>query len=444
MQQNNENNWLLRCKAFLQNFLHIYVQVLQKTLRSDFTQKITITFFSQLVIIGIGLLSSIIISRTLGPASRGILALASTLTVLGVQLGNLGLHSSNTYLLAKDRSLLSAIAGNSLLAGLGVGIFIASILLAFFSFQPQWAPIEKPVLVLALLGIPASLLYLLFQNILLGIQNVKTYNILEIINKSLYLFLCLVFIFLNSANVKTILTINLLISTSCALYIIIKTTKSFSVSTKLLKLSSAFGLKVFISCLLSFIVLKSDILIMRYFLNFEQIGFYATAKNIIEMMSLLPSVIGTLLFPKLSSLDNETLKLKYTHKVVIVSLFFVLFFSLAASLLGKSLISVFFGKNFLPVYPVLLWLLPHFIICSINSVYQNYFASIGMPPIALYSPLSAAGLSVLLNIFLIPRFGIIGASISSGLCNCLMLVLSLAFVQSGKRKITLGKHEPAQ
>src|SRR3990172_9406633 len=99
MQQNNENNWLLRCKAFLQNFLHIYVQVLQKTLRSDFTQKITITFFSQLVIIGIGLLSSIIISRTLGPASRGILALPSTLTVLGVQLGNLGLHSSNTYLL---------------------------------------------------------------------------------------------------------------------------------------------------------------------------------------------------------------------------------------------------------------------------------------------------------------------------------------------------------
>src|SRR4030043_1134751 len=88
---------------------------------SDFIRKVGETFITRICLIGIGLVTSVIVARILGPEGRGLYAVAATIGAIGVQFGNLGLHGSNTYYLARARSLLPALIGNTLLVSFVVG-----------------------------------------------------------------------------------------------------------------------------------------------------------------------------------------------------------------------------------------------------------------------------------------------------------------------------------
>jgi len=59
---------------------------------------------------------------------------------------------------------------------------------------------------------------------------------------------------------------------------------------------------------------------------------------------------------------------------------------------------------------------------------MNYFASIGMPAIVIYSPGAAVLLNILLNIFLIPAYGCIGAAWSSIAAYGMMFAFSLLYI----------------
>ena len=85
------------------------------------TKHIIWTVFVRGLIIAAAFLSSVITARLLGPEGRGIFFYWTTLIVLAVQFGNLGLHSSNTYLLSGGQARLSTLAGNSLWVSLVAG-----------------------------------------------------------------------------------------------------------------------------------------------------------------------------------------------------------------------------------------------------------------------------------------------------------------------------------
>jgi O-antigen/teichoic acid export membrane protein len=75
------------------------------------------------------------------------------------------------------------------------------------------------------------------------------------------------------------------------------------------------------------------------------------------------------------------------------------------------------------------WLLPGIGFYAINTVLMNLFASCGMPPIVVYSPLVALVVNVGLNLWLIPAMGFVGAAISSSVAYGLMLAMSLLYTR---------------
>src|SRR3989442_8842856 len=86
----------------------------QRAFASDFAWKVGETFATRVFLIGAGVVASVMVARALGPEGRGLYAVAGALAGVGVQFGNLGLHSANTYFAARDRGLLPRLAGNSL------------------------------------------------------------------------------------------------------------------------------------------------------------------------------------------------------------------------------------------------------------------------------------------------------------------------------------------
>jgi O-antigen/teichoic acid export membrane protein len=183
-----------------------------------------------------------------------------------------------------------------------------------------------------------------------------------------------------------------------------------------------------LAAFLAFLVLRLDLLIVKYILGSEQTGYYSVAVNMAEMINVLPIIVGTILFPRLSAMSSDQQRWDFARLVARWVGLTVLFIAGVVALVAGPLVALLYGRSFLPAVPALAWLMPGIVMLSINTIYMNYFASTGMPLITVYSPGAAAVLNVLLNIKLIPFLGIVGASVSSTVAYGMMLAISLVYL----------------
>jgi O-antigen/teichoic acid export membrane protein len=413
--------------------MDIYRQVIS----SDFILKVAQTFGTRILTIVIGLITNVMVSRSLGPEGRGLYAVAIMVGGVGVQFGNLGLHASNTYYVAQKRGWLPGLLGNSIMVGLGFGGIIAFLSWIVFLLRPDWAPVSGLLLILALVWIPLGLLYLLFQNLLIGIQEILAYNQIELFTKIGAVVLIGFAILINQVKVEVIFSIGLISISAAFLWSLIKLCGHLNQapfpSLKHLKNGLQYGFKAYLAALFSFLVLKIDLLLVAYLLGQVQVGYYSIAVSLTDMVYLLPVVSGTILFPKLSAMRSIKEKWIYTKKVAWIMTALMIGVALFSGLFSKILIRLLYGVAFTPSTPAFNWLLPAIVFLSINTIFMNYFASIGMPWITVYSPGLAMVANILLNLVLIPKLGIVGASISSIAAYGMMLVISLIFIQKSVR-----------
>ena len=405
---------------------------MREAVYSDFVQKVAETIATRIALIGITLLTSVLVTRILGPEGRGLYAVAAAVGAIGVQFGNLGLHASNTYSVAKDRSLLPALLGNTLLVSFVFGSLGGIAAWAVFSTWPQWAPVQGWLLALALLWVPFGLAYLLIQNLLLGIQEVRAYNKIEVSTNILVVVFVGLVIAYGTVTVETVFSAGLAALAIAFLWALWRLRSFLPVfplpSLRLFYGNLHYGLKAYLAAFFAFLVLRLDLLMVKYILGSEDSGYYSIAVVMADMIYLLPVVIGTILFPKLSAMSSHREKWKYAKTVAMGVGFILLLLTGLAGLMAEPAVRLLYGEAFLPAVPAFLWLLPGIVLLSINVIYMNYFASTGMPLVTVYSPGAAAALNMMLNLKLIPALGIVGASISSTLCYGMMLMLSMIHV----------------
>lgn len=418
----------------------LYQSLKSRILHSDFCRKVLETFFTQFILLAVNFISAIFISRALGPTLRGVYAVAMTISTIGIQFGNLGLHSSNTYYLARDPKLLPAVIGNTIAISIGLGS-LCSLIAWFFCISESGARyLDGTLLYLTVLWIPLGLAYMLFQNILLGIHEVRAFNKTELFNRIFNFLIILAMIFCGIRKLSLIFFSNYLAIFFALGYIFYKIKSRLQerpyFSFSFLKQSFLYALRVYLSCFFSFLVIRCDILFVKHYLGFEQTGYYSVAMSAIDIISMFPMTIGTLLFPKLSAIESEETKLRYLKQIGI-SVFLVM--SLASILLlwiAKPIISLLYGQAFLPVVPIFYWLLPGLVLISVDRICSIYFGSIGAPLIIIISPICALILKIMMNYYLVPSLGVLAIAISSSLGYVVMLSMSLIYIY-GRRRLSV-------
>ena len=81
---------------------------------TSFVRQVGETYATQVFVVALGFVNSVLVTRLLGPEGRGLFAAANTFSAVGIQLGNLGLHSWNTYHVSREPRSLPVLIGNSL------------------------------------------------------------------------------------------------------------------------------------------------------------------------------------------------------------------------------------------------------------------------------------------------------------------------------------------
>ncbi len=350
---------------------------------------------------------------------------------MGIQFANLGIHSSNTYYVARDHNLVRTLVGNSLVVAVGSGGSAVAVIYLLLFWFPEISSIDGFMLALAVIWIPLGLLYLLLQNLMIGIGRIRFYNVTELITKVLYTLGIVLLVFIGQVQVTVVYLIVILTGIIGIIALLWRLVGSFGtprLSLSVFRGSISYGLRAYFVALFSFLVIRIDLLMVEHYLGLDAAGYYSIAVTMADYLYMIPVVVGTILFPKLSGMNNMRDKWLFTKRLTYLFIPMMILLSVIAMALAKPTISILFGDEFIPSVIPFIWLVPAILFLSINTVFMNYFASLGMPMIALYSTILATASNVVLNFWLIPERGMVGASISSIAAYGMMLAVSILYI----------------
>jgi O-antigen/teichoic acid export membrane protein len=203
------------------------------------------------------------------------------------------------------------------------------------------------------------------------------------------------------------------------------------------------GINAYLSLVFGFLVLRIDLLMVKYMLGATEAGYYSISQVLAENTMMFPVVVGQLLFPKLSAIKERAEKVRLANKAVLVTAALMLPAVVIAALAAAPIISIAFGRNFLPSVSPLGWLMPGTYFLGIETVMVQLLNSDGFPPVIFVAWVADAIINVALNFWAIPRYGITGASVVSSVCYFLMfLVVSAVMWKSNRAQHPAASRAP--
>jgi O-antigen/teichoic acid export membrane protein len=166
----------------------------------------------------------------------------------------------------------------------------------------------------------------------------------------------------------------------------------------------------FFSNCLYFIALRVDYWIIGLFNSKEQLGYYALAVRLSQLIWILPTLLAALILPKVGKIDFKNQDLERLIRLVFS---FNVFGGLILAFSSFYLIPLIFGKEFTRSILPFCLILPGIVLLSLQIILSAYFSGKGEIKTNLVTSIVLLIVIILLDLLLIPRFGIIGASIAS-------------------------------
>jgi O-antigen/teichoic acid export membrane protein len=401
-----------------------------------FTKSVAITFSSNLLQFFLIIINTTILSRMLGPEGKGIVDVANNLLIFACLFLGLGLASSNVFYLGKkSEQIEQIIANNVLLAILGAVPLIPFYFLnAHYHFQ-FLRSVSNTQILIVLITVPLINFKAAMINILLGLQDIVEYNRLNIIDKLLNIVLLIAFMLIlvsPSSALAAALTGTILLVIWIGYILLIRLKKCPRPDFPLMWEMLGYGFKAQLGNIIQKLNYRLDVFIVSYFLPVGQVGIYGIAVVIGETLWGISSSIATIVFPVVSSAQDKKEMYTFTNQITRISFTLIACFSLIMILLSRPIIKPFiiywFGSlEFAPAAVALVLLLPGICIFSISNILANYLAGVGLVAKNIYSSLVSALVTVVLDLVLIPRIGINGASIATSLSYIAFTLTTLIF-----------------
>jgi O-antigen/teichoic acid export membrane protein len=157
-----------------------------------------------------------------------------------------------------------------------------------------------------------------------------------------------------------------------------------------------------------------------------QAGLYSIAVSLAEMTQNVPNAMSAVLYPSVSG-DVLNADMRTTRLTRMTTLILMISCVLLASL-GYPLIGLFFGAQFRPAYLSMVMLLPGMISIGCARVIAADIVGRGYPKYSAIAAWIALGATLVLDLLLIPRWGILGAAFASSVAYTISVItLTVAY-----------------
>lgn len=382
-----------------------------------FTKHIIHTFSFQVIGFFVGVGTSVIIARGLGPEGKGLFSLSMLIFSFLVLFSNFGLNQATTYFTGSKKYPASDILGSNTILTLLISIAAlpVGLVLVFFFNEALFPGVPQAYLLYALALFPIAYFFDLTSQVLLGLQRIQPYNTLKFFTSVLYLVFLLIFFAFFSLSVPVAIITNIVAYALVAIALFFRARKeaggvNFSLNFSYIKDAFSYGLKVYLANMFYLARPQINVFLLNIFLNPTAVGFYVTAFGLSEVMQWFSKSAATVLFPRVAAeTDKDSLK-RFTPIVARNIIFVTLIASLLLLLIGKWIITLLYSSEFLPsVAPFFVMLIGVVATAGWMIIHTDIFAR-GKPLINTYLFGASVALNTLLNLLLIPSFGIMGAA----------------------------------
>jgi len=175
----------------------------------------------------------------------------------------------------------------------------------------------------------------------------------------------------------------------------------------------------------------TDTLILGYFSTTSAVGIYNAALPTAKLLNVVAGGFGVIFMPVISELyamnKHEDMKSAYSAVTKwVLSLVLPVFLLIA--LFSKSILEIMFGLEYTTGATALSILAFGFLIFSVFSLASPALLSFGRTKTLMSCSFIGAGVNFVLNLLLIPLYGINGAAVATGFSFALMSMLLLFFV----------------
>ena len=187
--------------------------------------------------------------------------------------------------------------------------------------------------------------------------------------------------------------------------------ESFRVNFELTKRVLLFGLPLFISVILSNFLKTINTFILRFVGDFEQLGFFATATRIAALFMIVQTAFTSFWVPTAYRWHEEKKEMKYFQEVSEIVLFCVSI-GFILLLFMRPLISVLVSEDFEYAIYLISFLSFVPIMYTVTETTRLGVTFSRKSYLSIIVNLVSLSTNFLLSVFLIPKFGAMGAAIS--------------------------------
>lgn len=397
-------------------------------------------FTSQAVVFITGILASIVVTRALGPRNRGIYFLVLTINTLVVNVANMGIRFTNTYILSKGKYNLIEVNSNSILIAILVGAvsLIGYLLFGEFINTKFFKEIKPLYVFLSISLIPFTLYSQYWRGAMAGLNKFFLISVLDILSAIIGVFLSIIVVLTwGLSGVLWLWFITGICLSLLELYFINRIEKvRLRFSWRVFKDILCFGFVGHLGNIACYIYSKIDVFIVNFFSGVTGVGFYSLATTVAENVSFVPNAITTATNPRLGSSKSQDAN-KLAAKLSRHNLFTSALTALCILIVIPWGIPLLYGHDFLPTIKPLMILLPGMIFMPVSSSLASFFTfHKGKPGI----PATVSWISLLVNIplciFLTAKFGFPGTAMAVAITHLLQFtILSSLFITTSKVKI---------
>lgn len=365
------------------------------------------------IAIGTNLIAGILIARAIGEANRGIYGLFLTSLLVFNTVLHLGFNTSVIYFAKKATEQLRSILSFYFLLTISCLLLIFIVLQAYgHMFKIQ----DHTLIILFLVTYFFLSMGNMTRSILVGKEEAVWLYGMDAVLKSISLCLILAFSWSGILNLNAALIIILLeylLIFLCTYYKSSLQIFPTQIDFTFLKNTIQLNLKNFLVTILMILILRCDQYFVKAILGNYYVGLYTVNASIIENLGVLGTLFSIQMLPKLIEMEDYMRKLEKCKKHLLL-----LFTSSAAIaglfyFLAPILIRLYFKKDIPMAVDSFRILLIGFIFWTLINYIHVLYLSLRVKKTYLSFLWLALLLNILLNKFMIPKWGIVGSSWAS-------------------------------
>ncbi len=391
---------------------------------------IRIIFFANVFTLLSGVITSLLTAWALGPEGRGELALVVLWPNVVALLAGLGLPQAHRYYLARQPETLPSLFSNALLFTVVMGVIAYG---AAELIVPNLVGVRSPEVMwlvrIYLLNIPLALLYDLMAGFLEGAREFKWAALARIIffgiQSGAYFLLWRTGHLTVRNAAYTMIGAQFINALTALLGVCYVLRPRWQPSWAAWKMAMGYGLRYHPGVVTAFTTLRLDQLMLGGMASSAEIGLYFIAVRLSEITTVLASSVADVLMPEVAASKQIEASVQLLTKSLRQTIYIYGLVLVPLVLGAPLLLQGVYGTEFLAASATLRLLLLASLIWSAAAIIISGLNGLGYPGLSTLARLASAIVTVFALLYWLPRYGIVGAALSSLLGYGVMLLVAL-------------------